>query len=148
MCVCDRLTFTHLLSFITYSAIWAIPYLYSCFTRKVEQYFKKPTYLYLLHKPIVIYNIYCLNIYFYNINRGILFKAKYSKCNIPDIVIFNNIWTFTPAWRTWTWSGWMCVMYTVRKFNWWRYCLALHSWQNFLPFPAFWLNFTSHRALQ
>ena len=40
-----------------------------------------------------------------------------------------------------TWG--CCVLYTVKKINWWRYCLAL--WRNFRPFPSVWRNLTSHR---
>ena len=37
---------------------------------------------------------------------------------------------------------------TVRRFNWWRYCLLLSSmWLNCRPFPSIWRNFTSHKAL-
>ena len=38
--------------------------------------------------------------------------------------------------------------HTVRKFNWWRYCLAVLMWRKFRPFPSIWLNFKSQRALQ
>ena len=34
------------------------------------------------------------------------------------------------------------VWCTIRKFNWWSYCVAL-QWLNFRPFPSKWLNFTS-----
>ena len=44
------------------------------------------------------------------------------------------------------------VVYIVRRFKWWRYCLALHSVYSMLPnfrqFPLFLLYFTSHIALQ
>ena len=35
---------------------------------------------------------------------------------------------------------------TLRKSNWWRYCLALHMWRNCRPCPFILLYFTSHKA--
>ena len=53
------------------------------------------------------------------------------------IVYIECIWVFVNM------SAYECIyecIYTVRKFNWWRYCLALCD-EICRPFPSIWRNF-------